>query len=313
MKTIRTIFIGTSIEGASSLETLIEDSRYEVTAVVTQPDKPAGRKRTLTPTPIKEIAAKNNIKVYTPENNLKRYVDIVEKESPELAVTIAFGEFLPKVFLDYPRYKCLNVHYSLLPQLRGAVPVQMAILRGLENTGVTVQIMNVECDTGPILAQEEIQIESRETTPSLKEKLVPIGEKLLMKTLKLWTSGKIKPDPQKTNLCDCCYRNDMSKENAEIDWNEMDPEYIDRIIRAFLPWPVAWMILPNGKRLKIFEAELIQKETGKPPGTISIINSNVFLSTKNELIAIDVKVLQMEGKKRMNASEFSKGWKVQSV
>lgn len=309
MNAIKTIFIGTSYEGVSSLESLIENPQYEVTAVITQPDKPVGRKKVLTPTPIKEIAVKNNIKVYTPENNLKKYKELVEKENPDLAVTIAFGEFLPKVLLDYPEYKCLNVHYSLLPQLRGAVPVQMAILRGLEKTGVTVQIMEVECDTGPILAQKEIPIENGETTLTLKQKLIPLGKDLLMRTLKSWTSGKITPAAQKTDVCDCCYRNDISKENAEIDWNEMDTEYIDRMIRAFLPWPVAWTTLHNGKRVKIFEADIVTKKTCGPPGTITVIDKSVLFSTKNSAKALDVKVLQIEGKNKITASEFSKGWK----
>lgn len=313
MNTIKTIFIGTSYEGVSSLKALIDDQQYEVTAVVTQPDKPSGRKKTLTPTPIKEVAVKHNLKVYAPENSLRKYKDLVEKENPDLAVTIAFGEFLPKILLDYPRYKCLNVHYSLLPQLRGAVPVQMAILRGLAKTGITVQIMNIECDTGPILTQKDIPIEPDETTLTLKKKLIPLGKDLLMNTLKLWTSGKIKPDPQDTTVCDCCYRNDISKENAAIDWNEMDPEYIDRMIRAFLPWPVAWTIIHNkthdNKRLKIFEAEIIERKTEKPPGTIVIVDNSVIFSTKDADRALSVKVLQLEGKNKMTAAEFSKGWK----
>lgn len=313
MNTINTIFIGTSYEGISSLEALIDNPRYNVTAVVTQPDKPTGRKRVLTPTPIKEIAVQHSLNVYTPENNLTKYKDLIAKENPDLAVTIAFGEFLPGILLDYPRYKCLNIHYSLLPQLRGAVPVQMAILRGLEKTGVTVQIMNIECDTGPILSQKDIPIEHRETTLTLKEKLIPLGKDLLMDTLALWTSGKIQPTPQTTKLCDYCYRNDISKENAEIDWKEMSPEYIDRMIRAFLPWPVAWTVvhnrIHNGKRLKIFETELVERKTNKPPGTIIVVENSVFFSTKNASTALRVKVLQIEGKKKMTASEFSKGWK----
>lgn len=307
MKAVRTVFIGTSEEGASVLEALIADTLYEVTAAVTQPDRPVGRKQVLTPTPIKDIAVANKLKVYTPERNRKKYREIMELEKPELVVTISYGEFLPKSVLKYPKYKCINIHYSLLPKLRGAVPVQMAILKGFKKTGVTISIMEKGCDTGDILAQQEINLAGNETTVSLKEILIPMGKELLMNTLPKWVEGKIKPVPQ-PDCEECpCYRDDISKEKAQINWENMEPEYIERMIRAFLPWPVAWTVLPDGKRLKIFKANLLRTSLKKDPGEMIVTNEKLLFATKDSDIALDVQLLQPEGRNQMDAKAFIQG------
>ncbi|MBN2100858.1 methionyl-tRNA formyltransferase [Candidatus Dojkabacteria bacterium] len=308
MEPIRTVFIGTSEEGVSSLEGIIAHKDFDVVGVVTQPDKPVGRKQELTPTPIKTIALSKKIKLYTPQNKLQSYKDMLEETDPELIVTIAFGEFLPRIVIDYPKYKCINIHYSLLPQLRGAVPVQMAILEGLEKTGVTIQIMEVECDTGPILAQKEISIEPKDTTPTLKEKLIESGQNLLIETLVPWVNGKITPTKQKCDCPEYCFKKDISKENAEIDWERMDPEYIERMVRALLPWPVAWTT-HNGKRIKIYEAELAELNIESSPGEIIIMNKEIYFTTKDPNKSLKVTSLQPEGKNIMKAEQFICGWK----
>ena len=204
MKQIPTVFIGTSNEGVSSLKALADHPGYDLRAVLTQPDKPVGRKQELQPAPVKEAAQKLNLNVHTSDEPDNIYSRIVRKYQPEFAVVIAFGDFLPKSFLDSLKHSCINVHYSLLPVLRGAVPVQKAILEGHEKIGVTIQIMEESMDTGPLLAQKAIPIKPNDTTSTLKEQLIPLGKELLMKTLPKWSTGSIPPmDSAPSNATKC--------------------------------------------------------------------------------------------------------------
>lgn len=304
----KTIFIGTSQEGTSSLIALHADPLFDVCGVITQPDKPTGRKKVLIPTPIKQTAENLEITVHTPDSSEDPiYEQILEEYNPELAITIAFGQFIPKSFLEFPTHRCLNVHYSLLPVLRGAVPVQKAILEGHEKTGVTVQIMEETMDTGPTLAQKTIKIEKRETTPTLKDKLITTGKDLLMETLPKWISGKITPKEQDPSEATYCYMNDISKENAYIDWKTTSPVRIDRMVRALLPWPVAWTTLQNGKRLKIFEAELAEEKHTYTPGTIIESSDRLLFATNNPNLVLNITSAQLEGKERMPGDVLKRG------
>ena len=215
MNNISTIFIGTSFEGVSSLKSLIDSDTFTVSAVITQPDRPSGRKQTPTPSPVKETALEHNISVHTTEED-DLYDRVLELYNPDIAVTIAFGDFLPSTFTNTLPHKCINVHYSLLPKLRGAVPVQMAILQGHIKTGVTVQVMEETMDTGPILAQREIPIKPDETTLSLKDRLIPAGKAVLMETLPKWVEGRIPEQDQNHAQATYCYMSDISKDKAEI-------------------------------------------------------------------------------------------------
>lgn len=309
MDTVRTVFIGTSEEGVPTLKFLLENPRCDVVAVVTQPDRPTGRKQILTPTPIKEIALQNNVQVYTPENKLENYQQMLNETKPELIVTISFGEFLPEAVIDYPKYKCLNIHYSLLPELRGAVPVQMAILKGLKKTGVSVTIMEVGCDTGPIVGQKEMSIDPFDTTITLKEKLIPLGQELFAESIDGWIDGDIEAQPQEEAPEDRCYRDDISKEKAEIHWDTMEPEYIERMARAFQPWPIAWTTLKNGKRVKIFESAVVELKHKRNPGELFSQDRKMYFATKDQQKCLNVKQLQIEGKQQMSEEEFSLGWR----
>ncbi|MBN1619017.1 methionyl-tRNA formyltransferase [Candidatus Dojkabacteria bacterium] len=305
MKKIKTIFIGTSFEAVPSLEQLIKSPNFEITAVATQPDRPTGRKQIMTATPVKEVAQKNNIKIYTPENKQEIYQKIIDEQRPELMITIAFGEILPGFFLKFPKYKCLNIHYSLLPQLRGAVPVQMAILQGMKETGVTIQVMEKTLDTGPIIVQEKVAIETRETTISLKDKLVPMGTELLMKTLPEWIKGNIDLRMQDNSKATYCYTKDIAKENAQIKWENQTPAEIDRMIRAFLPWPVAWMFTENNKRLKIFQAQITKLIHKKRPGELFRFEKDSFVATNDPNFALRLDDIQQEGKNRISGNLFA--------
>lgn len=188
----------------------------------------------------------------------------------------------------------------------------MAILQGLPETGVTIQVMEKEMDTGPILAQAKISILPDETTPSLKEKLIPTGKTLLKDTLPLWISGSITPQQQDNTLATYCYMNDISKEKAEILWDRMDAAHIERMVRAFLPWPVAWTTLPGGKRLKIFQASIVPMEFTKSqesPGEYIKETRSLIFATKNKKKGLEVHEGQIEGKNKMTGVEIRNGLK----
>lgn len=307
MKPINTVFIGSSHEGAEILKTLNLSEKYRVTGVITQPDRPAGRKQISTPTQIKKTAINLGIPIFEPDNKKEEYEKALRKTKPELIVCIAFGEFIPNVVLEYPKHKCLNIHYSLLPELRGACPVQAAILRGLKKTGVTIQVMEEKMDVGPVIAQKEIEISEDETTETLKEKLIPLGHNLLMKILPDWIEGKIKPRIQDETKATYCYMKDMSKKSAKIDWKNEDSEVIDRKIRALSSWPVAWTIV-NSKRLKIFEAEIAKSKTNDSVGKLIEVDGEPGFPTKDGKNII-LKSVQLEGKNRMSGKEFWMGFK----
>jgi len=241
MKPVNTVFIGSSFEGKEILKSLHGKKEYNITGVITQPDRPVGRKKVLTPTDIKSTALNLRTEIFEPDGKEENYKEIIEKTQPELVICIGFGEFIPKVILEYPRYKCLNIHYSLLPRLRGACPVQSAILEGFKKTGVSIQIMEEKMDIGPIIGQKEIEIAPKETTATLKKKLIPAGHDLLFEILPKWIKGEIQPKEQNHSKATYCYKNDISKETAEISWEIEDPEQVVRKIRALIPWPVAWI------------------------------------------------------------------------
>jgi methionyl-tRNA formyltransferase len=316
MQEIKTLFIGTSFEGIPILEELIASPKYHINSIITQPDKPTGRNQICKACDIKKFAQKKDLQIFTPEKDKSRYLDIIHQEKPELIITISYGEIIPQEVLTYPKHKCLNVHYSLLPQFRGAVPVQMAILQGAKKTGVTIQIMKPKLDTGPILGRATVSIAPDETTPSLKKKLIPEGKKLLFEILPLWINSEITPKPQepiKKELY-CCQK-DISKDKALIKWEEMQPQYIERMIRAFLPWPVAWTYLPTGKRLKIFEAELVPRSSlntqtkTNAPGQIIKEKNRIYFTTKKPNLLLQLIEVQKEGKKKMPAEAFAAGWR----
>ncbi|MFH1547202.1 MAG: methionyl-tRNA formyltransferase [bacterium] len=308
MKPVNTVFIGSSYEGKEILKTLHLSDKYKITGVITQPDKPSGRKQELTPTEIKSTALELGIEIFEPNGDKEKYKKILEETKPKLIICIAFGEFIPKIVLEYPKYKCLNIHYSLLPELRGACPVQAAIMRGNKKTGVTIQVMEEKMDVGPILSQREVEISDDETTETLKEKLVPLGHDLLMKILPDWIDGEIEPQTQEKSNATYCYLKDMSKEAAKINWEVEEPEEIERKIRALSSWPVAWTEV-NSKRLKIFEAELVESNSDLKPGEITEIESIPVVATNNPEKKLRLITVQLEGKNQMSGEDFFKGFR----
>ena len=242
---VKTLFLGTGWESVETLNALYEDSRFDIVGVITTPDKLVGRKQVSTPSDVKVYALENDIPVFHTEKKLELYKKALERFKPELVVCKAFGEIVPKEFLDYPKYGCINVHFSILPKYRGAVPIQKAILDGENVTGISIMQMSEGLDEGDVLETYEEEIMSDDTNLSLRQRLVQKSAEILGGVLERWVNGEITPMVQDSNLATYCWQKDISKENAEIDWKNQEPEYIERMIRAFIPWPIAWTKLSS--------------------------------------------------------------------
>lgn len=238
---LRVIFLGTPEFSVPILEALIK-SDYKPSAVITAPDKPTGRGQEITPPPVKIAAQQNDISVFQPETK-QQLIDQALILKPDLIVVAAYGKILPKEVLGIPKYGAVNVHPSLLPKYRGCSPIQFPILNGDHETGVTIMLMNEKMDEGPILAQEIITIEEKETAKSLEEKLSLLGAKLLIKTLGQWLILKEMPDtaqklirPQEQDHSQASYTKILTKQDGKIIWDKTAQE-LERQIRAFHPWP----------------------------------------------------------------------------
>ncbi len=303
---VKTLFLGTDWESVETLDALFNDSRFDIVGVITQPDKKVGRKEEITPSKVKVFALDHHIPVFHTEKKEKKYQEALEKFDPELIVCKAFGEIVPKFFLEYPKYKAINIHFSLLPKYRGAVPIQKAILDGEKKTGITIMLMSEGLDEGDILEQFEEDIKKDDTNQSLRERLVRKSRELLPDILERWIKGEITPIRQDKSRASYCWQKDISKENAEIDWENENPEYIERKIRAMIPWPVTWTIM-DGKRIKIFKAEVLEMKSSVQPGDIFTENSNLYIGTKNPNKMLKIKELQVEGKKRMTTEDYIRG------
>lgn len=307
MKKVRVLFIGTSEFGVPSLRQLIESDIFEVVGVVTQPDKPQGRHHSkFIPSPVKQflIDSSSKVQLFQPEKLKQDAENILEQTSPDIIIVASYGQMVPNVMLKEPKFGAVNVHASLLPDLRGAVPMPMAILYGYKDTGVTIQKMVSGLDEGPILAQKTIEIDVHDTTETLEGKLSKQGADLLVDTLNKWVRGEIKPQEQNNDKATYCYQQDISKDKAEIKFNT-PIEQAERMIRAFYPWPIAWVQIPvqgNLKRLRIFGSEVTNLQHNKNHMQIFREGKNLYLSLKDGSLLL--KEIQLEGKQRMSAKDY---------
>ena len=305
-KPIRILFLGSGWESVETLQSLDKDPRFNIVGVITTVDKPVGRNQKLTPSETKIYALENAIEVFHTEKSDEKYKEALGKFDPELIVCKAFGEIVPEFFIDYPKYKAINVHFSILPKYRGAVPIQKAILDGESKTGITIMLMSKGLDEGDILKTYEENILPKDTNLSLRERLVKKSSKILGDTLEEWIHGDIQPQKQDDSKATYCWQKDISKENAQIDWDGMEPEYIERMVRAFIPWPVAWTIW-NGKRIKLFDVDIVKCNSNQGSGQLFIDNNNLLFSTKSKNLCIKINSLQIEGKQKMTSQEFING------
>lgn len=301
----RIIFMGTPDFSVPVLRQIIQDG-YEVIAVVTQPDRPVGRKRVLTPPPVKVEAVKLGIPVFQPEKI--RQPEELEKIlalEPDLIITAAFGQILPKALLEAPPHGCINVHASLLPELRGGAPIHYAIIQGKQKTGITIMYMAEKLDAGDILTQIEVPISEDDNVGSLHDKLSSAGARLLSETLPLLLSGRIEPIPQDDSKA--TFAANIKREQEQIDWNKTGEEIYNHI-RGLNPWPVAFTTL-DGQVVKVWRSEKVtgtQQEQGKPGLITAVDKDGIVVATGNET-AIKIKELQPSGKKKMAVEEFLRG------
>lgn len=307
MDKIKIIFLGTNWEALEVLKAIHSDARAEVSAIITPPDRPVGRKQVLTPSPVKEFGRGHDIPVYHPEKSLKRYMDIYEQHKPDLNVCIAYGEILGEKFLMAPNYGSINIHFSLLPKYRGAIPIQQAILNGDKKTGISVMLMDAGMDTGDLLSTYEVEITPLDTNLTLRQKLVSLGCEIIVNDISRWVEGKITPKKQDSTQATYGYQKDISKEKAYISLDDVTTTELDRRVRAYLPWPVAWTILDE-KRLKLYKVTPVKNHEGQLQHISEFLytdGSALIAKTKDsyaELVEV-----QPEGKSVMRGSDFLQG------
>jgi methionyl-tRNA formyltransferase len=312
---MRIIFIGTGEIGVPALKALL-NSEHEVVGVVTQPDKPVGREQQIEAPPIKKLIAKNGdfqtavedlvgekpplLEVLQPAKiKDQQAIEEIQVLKPDIIVVVAYGQILPSDVLEIPRLACLNVHASLLPRWRGAAPIQAAIAGGDRETGISVMYMDEGLDTGDILLQRKVEILPSDTGGSLHDRLAKVAPEALLKSLRLLAAGKAPRIPQDNALT--TYAPKLKREHGQIDWSE-PAEAIERKIRAFNPWPVAFMKL-GGQNLKIFSGSVV--DLGGKPGEILRSENELVIATSKG--AVSVGEIQLEGKRRMRTVEFLRG------
>ena len=294
---MRVVFMGTPTFAVPILEELIKN--YEVVLVVTQPDKEVGRKKILTPSPIKEVAIKNNIEVFQPTKIREDYQKIIDA-NPDIIITAAYGQIISKVILDYPKYKCINVHASLLPKYRGGAPIHWAIINGDEYAGVTIMYMAEKMDAGDIISQDKILIGEYNTT-ELTEKLSLLGRDLLMKTIPNIVSGNINPIKQDEEKVTFAYN--ISKEDEKINWHNTCIMVYNQI-RGLSQVPGGYALY-NDKKVKIYASTYELKDIPGEIGEIVDTNKRLGIKVKNGVIY--PLTIQLEGKNKMSIKDFYNG------
>lgn len=299
---MKIVFMGTPDFAVGALEALIQ-AGHEITAVVTQPDKPKGRSGSLQYPPVKTCALAHGLEVFQPER-VKRPEAVAQLRTYEADVFVvaAFGQILSREILDMPRYGCLNIHASLLPKYRGASPIQHVIIEGEEKTGITIMQMDAGVDTGDILYRKELAISREDTCQTLFDKLTPLGGQAIVEALELLEQGALTPQKQRDE--DSCHAGLITKEMGRIDF-QRDALSIERLIHGMNPWPSAYTSY-QGKQLKIWNAMAQDSETGAEPGTIVAVGKQDFTVAAGCGV-LQVRELQLEGKKRMSAHDFLLG------
>lgn len=303
---MRVVFMGTPDFAVGTLEAIIADG-HEVAAVITQPDKPKGRGKSIQFTPVKEVALTHELPVLQPKKVRDlEFVEELRKLNPEVIVVVAFGQIIPQAVLDIPKYGCLNVHASLLPKYRGAAPIQWAVIDGEKESGVTIMRMDAGLDTGDMIKKVVVSLDDKETGGTLFDKLSQAGAKLLVDVLKDIEAGSAvyEKQPQESTTE---YAKMIDKKMGQIDWNQ-SAEVIERLIRGLNPWPSAYTHI-NGKTLKIWEADVIGENSGKPGEILKVTKKEILVQAGKN--ALSLQEVQLEGKKRMHADAFLRGYSLE--
>ncbi|PQJ65205.1 methionyl-tRNA formyltransferase [Vibrio jasicida] len=298
-QSLRIVFAGTPDFAARHLAALLS-SEHEVIAVYTQPDRPAGRGKKLTASPVKTIALEHGIPVYQPENFKS---DEAKQEladlNADIMVVVAYGLLLPQVVLDTPKLGCINVHGSILPRWRGAAPIQRSIWAGDAETGVTIMQMDIGLDTGDMLKIATLPIEASDTSASMYEKLAGLGPDALIDCLADIATGNAEPVKQDDELAN--YAKKLSKEEARINWND-DAAHIERCVRAFNPWPMSHFEVAENS-IKVWQSRVAEQTSDKPAGTIvQADKTGIYVATGNGTLVLEQ--LQIPGKKAMSVQDI---------
>mgnify|MGYP003371673219 FL=1 len=301
---MRVIFMGTPDFATGTLEEIVK-AGHEVAGVVTQPDKPKGRGKTMMPTPVKETALKYNLPVYQPKKVREpEFVELLRSLKPDVMVVAAFGQIITKEILEMPKYGCINVHASLLPAYRGAAPIQWAVINGDKESGVTIMQMDEGIDTGDMIEKAVVPIAEDETGGSLFDKLSHTGAKLCVKVLRDLEEGTAVREKQPEEST-TPYAKMIDKKMGEVDWKKSAKE-IEQLIRGLNPWPSAYTKV-HGKTLKLWRAKVLLETSQMNPGQIVKVTKD-SLAVQTGQGMLEIQELQLEGKKRMDTSSFLRGY-----
>ena len=303
---MKILFMGTPDFALFSLKALASTS-HEIVGVVTQPDKPRGRGYTLTPPPVKVFALEAGFPVYQPETlRSEEFAMLLTELSPDVIVVVAYGKILPKNVLDFPKYGCINVHGSLLPEYRGAAPMQRAIIDGKAQTGITTMYMAEGLDTGDMLLKDYVDITDTDNFETIHDKLGECGATLIVKTLEGVEAGTIEREPQDSALA--TYAAKINKEDCALDFSK-DARTLHNLIRGVSPFPLAFTHMPDGKLLKITSAEVCREDGnyGKA-GEVIGVDGGILVACGNG--TLNITGVLPEGKPRMKASDFVRGRKI---
>ena len=303
------LFIGSGEFGVPFLEFLLEKQDIKIIAVITQPDKPAGRGKKFQPTPIKKIALTHNLKILQPENiNSSEVYNFIIENNVKLNVVISYGQILKKEIIFAPEFSSINVHPSLLPKNRGASPIQNALLNGEKETGISIIEMNEKMDSGDILAQLKVDISIDDDFYSLSDKLQKSGKELLYNTIEKIFSSEVEKIKQRDSEATYCKK--ISKEDGLIDWNNTSLNIYNQI-RAFIHWPVSFTFHKN-RLIKIYKATLTDLKFEYNPGTIYRIDKKNFGVICGDKRLLKIEKLQIQGKKILNSSDFLNGYPLET-
>lgn len=302
---MKTVFMGSPFFAIPALHSLISN-KCEITAVYTQPDRRTGRGQQVMSCPVKRFAVSHGLRVIQPETfKDQREIELLAELKPDIVIVAAYGQILPDAILNLPKYKCLNIHPSLLPKYRGPSPVAAAILNGDAVTGVTIMLIERKVDSGPILIQIEMPIEDEDTAESLSEKLAKAGAELLIETIAGWVSGRIEPQTQVES--NASYTKMAVKEDGELDW-KLPAIQLWRKVRAYHPWPGCYTNW-KGARLRIMKAIVVLDRSGVPEGEVKALPrtapARIAVQTGEGLLGLIT--VQPEGKREMSAVEFIAG------
>ena len=303
---MKILFMGTPDFAVFSLKALI-DAGHEICAVVTQPDKPKGRGYTLTPPPVKAFALDTELQVYQPSTlRGDEFASLLDSLAPEIIVVVAYGKILPKNVLDYPKYGCINVHGSLLPEYRGAAPMQRAIIDGKKTTGITTMYMAEGLDTGDMLLSEELEIEETDNFETIHDKLGALGASLIVKTLTALENGTAVRIPQNNELATYAAKIEKNDQLISFDNNASS---VHDLIRGLSPIPLSFTHTPDGKLLKVLSARISDRDTEHTNiGEIISLTDGITVACKKG--AVTLTGVLPEGKGRMSACDFVRGRKV---